>query len=666
MQDSWINHGIYPLLENIGNFQNYFSRVCVYIAAICLLMTLLMTVVKVFLGVANAREQIIKMGVNFCLYLFFMFCYPIAMKAILPFSMNLGYGAIFASNGILVEDKFSDFSEAGTSKNEFYKWIGQNTGNIFTSEGIDDKDGKNSQVMLNMNFVDAKTGYMDLNKILLYVLAFLKIGFKAFPKVSFLNCDLTLILACFMYFLAVLVATACFLICIIQYITCLMDYFSLMGFGILTIPLSLWDGTKSYTEKLFGSIGSILIKLMVISAFMCLAVFGILDFFCELFLSFKSVGLVFNGEDYLKLVELTVTLVLRSFVLLTLTMNTTKIENFINGGSPTMSLGEAAIGAGATAALGAVAGSMSKGTVNARGGAMLGSMRAGDAFKAAFTGSKSAGEGTGASLASGAKSALATAGSSLTRSVGNAAKTAPGFLKFAGSNLARATGMSAGISAEGFGGLGMKGGSMGGGGSGGGYSGSGGYKGGNNSELPVNDQVMGGHKEFTNARGETDNKQKLENEGFDSVYGQASVTRDERGNVSGYDTQADKMIGQAGSFATGSYLDQKKAFFMGTAGAISKNITQARQQRDMGNVMGNSTVSAIGRGLKQGAVGAVAGASNSGSGMKIRFNSGSAASRVYGTSHVAARRNSADTKGISMAEGHKGEIIPAPYNLKKE
>ncbi len=659
MQDSWINHGVYPLLENIGQFQNYFSHVCIYIAAICLMMTLLMTVVKVFLGVANAREQIIKMGVNFCLYCFFMFAYPVAMKAILPFSMNLGYGAIFSSNGIHVNDKFHDLPEAGASRNEFYKWVGTNSGNIFTNKGKDDKDGTDTQVMLNMNFVDAQTGYMDLNKILLYVLAFLNIGFKAFPKVTIFNCDLSLILACFLYFMAVIVGSACFIICIVQYITCLMDYFALMGFGILTVPLSLWDGTKSYTEKLFGSIGSMVIKLTVISAFMCLAVFGILDFFCEMFISFKSVGFFFEPKDYLKLVELAVSLILRSFILLTLTMNTTKIAGFINGGSPSMSLGEAAIGAGATAAGAIAAAKGATAVTNARGNAALSGIRSGNAAMTGFGESIRAGESTGASLASGAKSALATAGNSLTRSASSAVKGIPSAAKSLGSTLATMTGMSRGLSAEGMGGLGRV---MGGGGSGGGGGGSGGGASGGRGEASVGSDVMGSTKSYTDKNRQTQTTNRLENNGADSVYGVAKVSRDENGNVSGYETQADKMIGQAGTLAEGGYMDQKKAFFMGTAGAVMQSLNNARKQRDLGNTKGNSTIQALGRGLKAGAVGAMAGAANSGGGLKVRFNSGGAAAKVAGSSHVAYRKNSQNT----MALNQYGVMVRNQMNRKQE
>ena len=114
MKDSWLNHGVYPLLEMIGGFQNYFTRVCVWIAAICLLMSLLMMAVKIYLGVTNAREQVIKLIMTFCIYLFLMFIYPIAMKSILPFAMNLGYGAVMgSSNAVSYDSRFEDTKDIG-------------------------------------------------------------------------------------------------------------------------------------------------------------------------------------------------------------------------------------------------------------------------------------------------------------------------------------------------------------------------------------------------------------------------------------------------------------------------------------------------------------------------------------------------------------------------
>ena len=678
MNDSWINHGVYPVLEAIGNFQKYFASVGVYIAAICLLMTLLMTVVKVYLGVTSAREQIIKMGTTFCLYLFFMYCYPIAMKAILPFSMNLGYGAIFSSNGISVEDKFQDMKEKELTKNEFYKWIGENTGGIFSSEETVDEQG-NVQVAMDMNFVDATTGYMDLNKFFLYVLAFLTIGFHCIPSISLFSIDLVLILAVFLFFMGILVAVVCMIISMMNYLTCLIDYFALMGFGVLTIPLSLWDGTKSYTEKLFSSIGSIIIKLIVISAFMCLSSFTILDFFCEVFIFNSEIGGFVGVKDTFKLLELAVTLILKSFILIMLTMNTGKIAGFINGGSPSMSLGEAAIGAGATAGLAGTAAKGAKGVAGFRGEVAGGVDRSLAAGKAGFSLSSKAGESGMQSISNGMKSALATGGSSLARSVGGGLKSAGGGLVQAGNSIVNASGLGRGISAEGFGGIGFggksglggfgKGGSSFSGGSSGTSSGGGSSTGG--GVAPVNDNMEGNNKSYessyTDSQGQEqvsqNEKKGLENEGSDSVYGNASVTRDEKGNVNGYESQADQMIGQAGSMAAnGDYFERKKALVIGTAGSVLKNVKEARKERENGNVQGNSTGRAVLRGLKQGVSGYLAGEVNANGGMKLRFNSGGSASHVYGSSHVRARVNASDNTQVNS----EGEISKNPINLRTE
>lgn len=677
MQDTWINHGVYPIFEAIGNFQNYFSSVGVYIAAICLLMTLLMTVVKVYLGVTNAREQIIKMGTTFCLYLFFMYCYPIAMRAILPFSMNLGYGAIFATNGISMDDKFKDVEEKGASKNEFYTWVGEHSNGIFTSSESTDESG-NVQVALDMNFVDASTGYMDLNKFFQYVLAFFTIGFHCIPKISIINLDLVLLLSVFIFFLGILIVATCMIISMMNYLTCLIDYFALMGFGVLTIPLSLWDGTKSYTEKLFSSIGSIIIKLIVISAFMNLATFMILDFFCEVFIFSKEVGFAVGIKDSLKLMQLALVLILKSFILIMLTMNVGKIAGFINGGSPSMSLGEAAIGAGATAALAGTAGKGAKAVTAARGNLAGGIGKMIMAGKQGHALSKAAGESGKQSFANGMKSALATGGSSLAKSIGGGAKKLAGGLLGAGNSILKASGLGHGISAEGFGGLqfGGKGGggSSGGGSSGGGSNGGGGSSGGGGgtgTDAPVNNQMEGNNKTYESSYIDKDGqkqvvqneKKGLENEGADSVYGNASVTRDEKGNVNGYETQADKMIGQAGAMASnGGYFERKKAAVIGTAGAIMKNVREARKEREKGNVIGNSTGKAILRGLKQGGMGAIAGAVNSNGGMKLRFNAGGSASHVYGSSHVNVRMNASDNR----QQNSNGEFVRNPMNLKAD
>ncbi len=647
MNDSWINHGIYPLLERIGDFQFYFSRVCVYIAAICFLITLLMAAVKIFLGTADAREQIIKMGVNLCIYLFFMFAYPIAMKAILPFSMNLGYGAVFGtSSAVTYDDKMKDLNDSGSNTAEFYKWIGENTGNIFSVRENKENPGQGASVMLEMNIVDSKTGYMDLNKFVLYCLAFLRIGFKAFPKISIIHSSLIFIFACFLYFMAILVAVFCLGICMFQYVTCLLDYFALMGFGILTLPLSLWDGTKSYTEKLFGSIGSIIIKLTVISAFMSLAVFGIIDFFTEMYISFKDVKWVFTEEEYFKLIELAVTICIKAFMLYLLTMNTTKIAGFINGGTPSMSVGEAALAAGGTLATAGLARSAARGANNTKGAALEGT--AGAIRSGAIS------RGQGGSFMGGA---LASAGSSLTRSVGGAASSVKNGLPGALRTSARIMGLGNGISSEGFGGIGNKGfgGSSGGGYSGGGSSsGGGGSSGGSDVAGGSSGGVSGGGGDggFISQDGG-----KIDSGGVDSAYGKA-----ENDGNGIYASTADKMIGQAGTSQGGDYTSRQFAAVKGIAGSVMKGVSEARRERDKGNIIGNSAIEGAARGFNRGVHGAFANSINANGGAKIRFKSGSEAASKAGSTKQSARINSLDAKGTDI----NGNITRAKYNIRND
>ena len=650
MSDTWINHGIYPLLENIGNFSVYFAKVCTYLAAICFLMTLLMAAIKIFLGITDAREQIIKMGVSLCMYFIMMFLYPITMKAILPFAMNLGYGAIFGtSNAETFNGSYDELSGHGGSRASFYKWMGEHTGDIFTSSTDENAKANEVSVALNMNMIDANTGYIDLNKFLLFIVAFLKVGFHALPKVSILNMDMNLILSCFLYFLAVIVAVACMFVVIVNYVMCLIDYFALMGFGILTIPLSLWDGTKSYTEKLYGSIGSIVIKLLVISTFMCFCCMEMINFFIEVYLSFLDVGLVFTLKDTFKLVELSVTLVLKGFLIAVLTMQTEKIANFINGQSPSMSFKEAVQGGIQTAFMAGGAGKLAGSTASGIRGLQSGASRArGAGITSKFMG------GSGKDAIS---SMAATAGHSIGRSAVNGIANAPKNFKGALNSFAGMTGVKSGGDSDFIGGLGFmkgigEGGSSGGGGGSSGGGGRGGSSGGGNgsSGLP-NDRSEGFVTD--NVQGH-DNLQK-DNSGLDSVYGFS-----EKNNDGTYTSTADKMTGMAGSLSTGNYFERKAGAILGTAGAVMKEMRTSRAERDAGNRIGNERGTAIARGLKKGMRGYAAGEMNAGGGMQIRFNHSSDMKNLYGSS-VTARVNSNDSMGMNK----EGQFVKNPVDLIK-
>ena len=661
MTDSWINHGIYPLLERIGDFSIYYGKICTYLATICFLMTMMMAIIKIFLGITEAREQIIKMGVSLCMYFIMMFIYPIAMKAVLPFAMNLGYGAIFGTSSSVTESgSYEDLGKKGGSRGSFYKWMGEKTGNIFTTSKDQNQQANEVSVALNMNIVDAETGYIDLNKFMLYILAFLKIGFHALPKISLFHADLILILCAFLYFLAIIVAVVCMFVVIINYIMCLIDYFALLGFGILTIPLSLWDGTKSYTEKLYGSVGSIILKLVVISAFMCLSVMSVVDFFIEVYLAFLDVGLAFSINDSFKLVELSVTLVLKGFLLAVLTMQTEKIAGFLNGGSPQMSFIDAMKGGVQTGLMAAGAGKLAGSTVSARGNFLSGVGRTGGAGLMA--------KRLGGNAKDFASSMASTAGNSLARSSVNAISNAPqaiggGLKAFAGMTGMRSGGDSVGM--LGIPGLGRR--------SGGGSSGGGGYGGGGSTGGGSASSESGFMPDNINKEIETDDKgmvtgnlKAMDMSGRASPYGESEKNdktwTDEKGREhqgdGSYTSFGDKLTGMAGSMSTGGYFSRKAAQYIGTAGSVIQEVKKASKARSEGNVMGNSTFNAVGRGLARGVRGGIAAEMNAGGGMQVRFNHSPELKKLYGDK-LTARMNSSNSK----REGSDGQIHQNPTDI---
>lgn len=637
MADTWINHGVYQILEHVGTFSVHFAKVCTYLAAICFLMTLMMAVIKIFLGVSDAREQIIKMGVSICMYFIMMFIYPLAMKSVLPFAMNLGYGAIFGtSSAINIDDNYSELANHNGSRANFYKWMGENTGDIFTTSKDVNQAGNDVSVYLNMNLVDAQTGYIDLNKYVLYIIAFLKIGFHALPKVSIFNADLNLLLCCFLYFLAVIVAVVCMFVVVVNYIMCLLDYFALMGFGVLMIPLSLWDGTKSYTEKLYGSIGSIIIKLLVISAFMCLACMEIINFFIEVYIAFLDVGLYFTPAQSFKLVELSVTLVLKGFVIAVLTMQTEKIANFLNGQSPSMSFKEALAPAAQTAAMAMGAAKLSSSVVNARSAIGNTALRSGMAGITA--------KSMGASGRDALSSMAATAGNSIGRSAVNGIANAPRALGGAIRSFKNMAGITSGGDSDFPMFLGGSGGSSGGGSGGGSGESSSGNSlksSGNSSYVPDNVN--------NDLRGDKANSEEIGN----NSYGISSVN-----SQGDYSSLGDKMMAGASDMQNGSLAERKIGNYTGIAGSVMKEMGDARRERDSGNVMGNSKAQAFARGIGRGVYGKFTSELNKGGGMQLRFNHSEQLKQKFG-SKATVKVNNIDKRDINS----EGQITRRPIDV---
>lgn len=447
-------NSVYVILERIGNFQYYFEDAAKLLAAICFTMAVGMMCIKIWLGGADARNEFIKLTLTLIVYLIMINIYPVAMKGLYKVAMNLGYGAVFDSGKY--ELQIPNLN--GKSESDFYRWMGEHSFGIFTNSSETDEQGA-TQKALELNIVDGKSGYFDLNKVFKFMFVLLRVLFKAMPaKWNLLLPTGGLMMV--MFILGFLIAFVCFIMCLINYITCLIDYFAMVGFGIIMIPLSLWEGTKSYTGTLLGSMGKIFLKLLLISSFLYLSVMCVIDLFVSLYIT-EYVGVMDAVFAYC---ETCLYLIFQSVILFVITKQTTSIAGFLSGGNPAMSFGEFAQAAMQSAAVTKTAMSGGKAYNQARANAQraVGSAVASGGAGAIAGGMAAslAGGGAGAILGSALKSLGGNLGGNLVSSLGNATSSAaqgigsiaknPEKLGGAGKRVAQMFGANGAMSAEGF------------------------------------------------------------------------------------------------------------------------------------------------------------------------------------------------------------------------
>lgn len=472
------NKIVYLFLERLDGFQDYFTEVCPYLACICMMMTIGMGVWKIMWGTMNPKEFFVKLFMNICMYFILMALYPIAMKGVLKLGTTLGYGAVYNGGKIEINLTQKDIDRR-KSKDGFYTWLSNEAGSIFVA---DDSEAEKTAVTnaMNFNLIDRDTGYIDLNKLYLYPVAFFTVMMKYMPKVTSLS-FLTLIPTMILVMASTVIFVVVLFFVIVNYIMALVDYFALCGFGILMIPLLLWDGTKDYTQKLFGSIGQILIKLMVNSAILFLDIMTVVDGFGMIYKSCietQSVGgkLVEYMIGSKELYPMCLIFILQSIFMYAISKNTDAIAGFITGGAARMSFGEFANAAsqavtnmGAGISMGRGAANAVSNTIHAGNSAVAKGMFAGNV--AMQNGAGKAGA-IGAGLSAFGGSIVGSLGSQAASGMASAAESfKPENLKKNVNGAMRQLGLTHGIDSEGYGGSPFSGigpgGSSGGGGDGG-------------------------------------------------------------------------------------------------------------------------------------------------------------------------------------------------------
>lgn len=596
--DSGINKFVYGILQSISNFYIYFSQIEKYVAAICFVMAVGMACIKVFIGAAEFKEQIIKILMTVVVYFIMLAAFPFVMTKGLSLAMNLGYGAVFGNpvNYSSAKNKITD--------KDYYKWLDEKGGDFFTSSEVTDSGG-NVKMALNFNIVDPYSGLIDLNKLFGLLGTFINCSFSLFPALSIFDKGMGLFLIIFLVFaFAIVLYTLCFILCLINYIMALVDFMALKGFGIIMIPLSLWEGTKSYTQAIIGAFGKIFIKMMVISAFLFLAVMTIINTFEELYLNscliLNSVNLAISGKA---LLNLALSLFFQGPLIAVLCMQSGSIAGFLSGGNPQMSFGEFAQGAMTTLGAAAIAGGAAKGANNFKAGIGesigkgVAGAQAGRDLGIKGKGSGNFGRGVGAAMRG-----MAGVGA-------QTMKALPGGLMRGMATGAKAIGLNRGMSAETFGpGMGrlFNGGAVGGSSSGGGSSGGGNASGGGNSISDNTNGVKDQNNSADGGFGKNENQQN--NSG---VYGKAS----------GSSMAGNALVGKANKMAgSNSALARSWSGAVGFAGNLMNNMQNNKIERAQGNVKGNGRMDALKDSVRQTAAGNIAKAVNSNGGASVKFS----------------------------------------------
>lgn len=628
---TWFNKYVYTFFDRIGAFQFYFVNVCKYLAAILFSMSLLMLCIKAWMGIANVREQVLKLFTTTVIYLVLMVLYPVVMKAVLPFAMNLGYSATFESGLSEIDLDNRGTGSWNPTMDDFYLWLGEHSNGLFSTKRASKKNVADSvdvdqvKAQLNFNLVMPGTGLIDLNKTFNYIGVFLRISMSIVPHINIMNITISLLIHIGMLFLAIIIVIFLYFMVIFNYLTCLIDYFSLMGFGVLMIPLSLWDGTKSYTESLFSSLGKIIIKLLVISAMFFLSVMCIVNIYGEMYVysrSTEAMALDAVGLS-LRLPDLCLSMIVQGILMYIIISQTDKIAGFLMGGTPSMNFKDALAGIGGMAATGFLAAKGANSAVNGIGGI------GGQAMASVAAGSEA--KHQGGSFLGGMAQSL---GAGAAKGLGSAVKGLPG----AGKDLAAGFRVASG--AESFD-TAMWHGHLGGNGNGRNVEGGGGGSSGGGS---------GGNGLSDQEKSVSENESRMAEGGNSGVYGNASNGESAVGN---------RLVRSANQMSTSNNAAVRSiARQMGIAGNVMNSVAEGSGRRARGSEIGESRLADVGSGLKSGAMGAIAqGINYSGGG---HFATGAKGPEETRGQMQNVRHNGAESKdrnakhNVSMDRGING------------
>jgi len=457
----WIDGALLKILMFFDGIHLYFSLKVRDIAMICMALSIGIGAFKLIFGMVELNKLLVQLFTSLLMFMIILHIFPTIMSTVLKLTSRFASEAIFSY-------KAPSYNKYGVTKTGFENYIkelaapdGQYmwgyyenekfvpTGKyvlgmwkaefiqIFNGTGFFAKsayvENENSQSLRNMieqgnmtpseiiagNVIDSKTGIVSFNRVIMNSLLVFKGLWRNVARddfnISTVLADIILAVATSLLYLASMIISMGY------YVTCLIQFGFLYSFGILFIPFMLWDGSKTIFEGLVKGIITITVHLLVKTMIIFMIILINVEILNQMYImSVRSKG----GDGPKVYLELFLTVIILSLISVLYAMQSSKIADFLLGGSPSIGFGELqqaarstgqALGAGAKVSGGVakLAGGAAVGTLGAVG---AGVMQGAQAFKA----ERAAGQDFGQAMKSGAL----TAGKSMTGSLVHGAASA--------------------------------------------------------------------------------------------------------------------------------------------------------------------------------------------------------------------------------------------------
>jgi len=281
-----IDNILYKIYLTIKYMQGYFITIVPVLAIICFTLMAGTGAVKVILGAEDLRKYLVKCFYILAIYFVFVYVFPIMTEIIFDGIGNMAAGAVSTaydetnnplSGNNAVNSRYNrEVSQRGNN-NDFVKFV-NDFGGYYTIE--DDKivyKGREWDVSNNILKMDIRNehNFISLDKTFSFILRTFEIMWKTFTspqlvedswdplgfskgisQLKFLPWTILGFVCCIFYLIAMGKV-------IVEYFGSLIQFTFLRTVGLILIPLMIWEGSKTATEKLTSSLFNIALKLLI-------------------------------------------------------------------------------------------------------------------------------------------------------------------------------------------------------------------------------------------------------------------------------------------------------------------------------------------------------------------------------------------------------------------